>query len=67
MPRRHPGRRPTRAGRLPHARKTVTTEVDDTTLRVLDEREKILKVVSRTTTDEATRLKAYGHRSYQQA
>jgi transposase InsO family protein len=52
---------------LPHARKTVTVEVDDTTLRVLDEREKILKVVSRTTTEEVTRHKAYGHRSYQQA
>ena len=45
----------------------MTIEVDDTTLRVLDEEETILKVVSRTTSKEVTRHKAYGHRSFEQA
>jgi hypothetical protein len=52
---------------LPHARTTVTIEVDDTTLRVIGEDETILKVVSRTTDKEVTRHKAYGHRSFKQA
>ena len=52
---------------LPHARTTVTIEVNDTTLRVLDEDETILKLVSRTTSKEVTRHKAYGHRSFEQA
>jgi hypothetical protein len=52
---------------LPHARTTVTVEVEDTTLRVLDESETILKVVPRTTSKEVTRHKAYGHRSFKQA
>ena len=46
---------------------TVSVEVDDTTLGIVDEREKILKVVSRITTEEVTRYKAYGHRSFEQA
>ena len=52
---------------LPHARTTVTVEVEDTTLSVLNEDETILKVVPRTTSKEVTRHKAYGHRSFKQA
>ena len=54
-------------GGLPHARTTVTVEVEDTTLSVLNEDETILKVVPRTTSKEVTRHKAYGHRSFKQA
>ena len=47
---------------LPHAGKTVTVEVDDTTFRILDQHETMLAVVPRTNTEEVTRFKAYGHR-----
>ena len=46
-----------------HARKIVTIEVDDTTLRVLDHDETILKVVPRHNNQEVTRHKAYGHQT----
>jgi transposase InsO family protein len=47
---------------LPHAGKTVTVEVDDTSFRILDQHETMLAVVPRTNTEEVTRFKAYGHR-----
>jgi len=52
---------------LGHARTIVTVEVDDTTLRVMDDSGTILKVVPRLNTQEVTRHKAYGHRSVNQA
>jgi hypothetical protein len=44
-----------------HARATVTIEVDDTVLRILDQHDDILTVVPRTSRKEVTRYKAYGH------
>jgi len=52
---------------LGHARTIVTVEVDDTTLRVLDDSGTILKVVPRLNTKEVRRHKAYGHRTVNQA
>jgi transposase InsO family protein len=48
---------------LPHAGRIVTVEVDDERFRILDEHETMLCVVPRTTTEEVTRFKAYGHRA----
>jgi hypothetical protein len=44
-----------------HAGATVTIEVEDTMLRVLDEHDQVLTVVPRTSRKEVTRFKAYGH------
>jgi transposase InsO family protein len=44
-----------------HAGATVTIEVDDTVLRVLDQHDDIITVVARTTRKEVSRYKAYGH------
>ena len=44
-----------------HAGTTVTIEVDDTVLRVLDQHDNILTVVARTSRKEVSRYKAYGH------
>ena len=52
---------------MPHAGQVVTVEVADTTLRVLDEEETILKTVPRRTTTAVTRHKAYGHRTVKEA
>ena len=52
---------------MPHAGQVVTVEVEDTTLRVLDEEETILKTVPRRTTKAVTRHKAYGHRTVKEA
>ncbi len=52
---------------MPHAGQIVTVEVEDTTLRVLDEEETILKTVPRRTTTAVTRHKAYGHRTVKEA
>jgi hypothetical protein len=50
-----------------HAGATVTVEVDDTVLRILDEHDQIITVVARTTPKEVTRYKAYGHSNRAQA
>jgi transposase InsO family protein len=52
---------------LPHAGTIVTVEVEESSLRVLDEHEIILRVVPRLTRQEVTRHKAYGRRSFKQA
>jgi hypothetical protein len=39
----------------------VTIEVDDTTLRVYDQRDHLIKAVPRTSRKEVTRHNAYGH------
>jgi hypothetical protein len=52
---------------MPHAGNVVTVEVEDTTLRVLDEEATILKTVPRRTTKAVTRHKAYGHRTVKEA
>jgi len=52
---------------LAHAGTTVTVEVDDTTLRVMDDGETILKSVPRLNNQGVTRHKAYGHRTVNQA
>jgi transposase InsO family protein len=52
---------------LPHARKTVIVEVEETTLRILDENQTTLTVVPRQSSKEVTRYKAYGHRSFKEA
>lgn len=44
-----------------HAGQTVTIEVEDTVLRVLDAHDQILTAVARTSRNEVTRYKAYGH------
>ena len=46
---------------LPHARQTVTVDVDETRFQVLDQHGTILTVVPRTNSREVTRYKAYGH------
>jgi hypothetical protein len=50
-----------------HAGATVTIEVDDTVLRVLDQHNDIITVVARTTRKKVTRYKAYGHNNRAQA
>ena len=45
---------------MPHARKIVTIEVDETVFRILDSTGTVLTVVPRTNTQEVTRHKAYG-------
>jgi hypothetical protein len=44
-----------------HAGATVTIEIEDTMLRVLDQHDQVLTVVPRTSRKEVTRYKAYGH------
>ena len=44
-----------------HAGATVTIEVEDTMLRVLDQHDTVLTVVARTSRKEVSRYKAYGH------
>ena len=44
-----------------HAGTTVTIEIDDTELRVLDQHDQVLTVVARTSRKEVKRYKAYGH------
>jgi hypothetical protein len=44
-----------------HAGATVTVEVDDTVLRVLDQHNDIITVVPRSSRKEVSRYKAYGH------
>jgi hypothetical protein len=46
-----------------YAGATVTIEVEDTVLRVLDQHDEVLAVIARTTRKEVTRYKAYGHTS----
>jgi len=62
-----PAHRSPRIVGLPHARKTVTVEIEETNLRILDEDGSIINVVPRTGDKEVTRFKAYGHRSYKEA
>jgi len=50
-----------------HAGATVTIEVDDTVLRVLDQHDEIITVVPRSSRKEVTRYKAYGHTTAAQA
>jgi transposase InsO family protein len=50
-----------------HAGATVTVEVDDTVLRILDQHDNVITVVARTTRKEVTRYKAYGHSNRAQA
>jgi transposase InsO family protein len=52
---------------FPYRGNTVTIEVDDTVLRVLDHHDQVLKVVPRTNTKEVTRYKAYGRNQRAQA
>jgi hypothetical protein len=46
---------------LRYAGQIVTIEVDETTLRVYDHREHLIKHVPRTSRKEVTRHNAYGH------
>jgi hypothetical protein len=46
---------------LRDAGQIVTIEVNDTTLRVYDHRDPLIKTVPRTSRKEVTRHKAYGH------
>jgi transposase InsO family protein len=50
-----------------YAGATVTIEVEDTMLRVLDQHDEVLAVIARTTRKEVTRYKAYGHHDRAQA
>jgi hypothetical protein len=50
-----------------HAGATVTVEVDDTVLRVLDQHNDIITVVPRSSRKEVSRYKAYGHTKPAQA
>jgi transposase InsO family protein len=50
-----------------YAGATVTIEVDDTVLRVLDQHDDVLTVVPRSSRKEVTRYKAYGHTKPAQA
>jgi hypothetical protein len=50
-----------------HAGATVTIEVKDTLLRVLDEHDQVLTVVPRTSRKEVTRFKVYGHTDHARA
>ena len=43
-----------------HAGATVTIEVEDTMLRVLDQHHQVLTIVPRTSRKEVSRYKAYG-------
>jgi transposase InsO family protein len=45
-----------------HACQTVTIELEQTTLRVIDQHGELITTVPRTSTDEVTRFKAYGTR-----
>jgi hypothetical protein len=48
-------------GQLRYAGQIVTIEVDETTLRVYDQRNHLIKNVPRTSRKEVRRHKAYGH------
>jgi hypothetical protein len=50
-----------------HAGATVTIEVEDTVLRVLDQHDQVLTVVPRTSRKEVTRFKVYGHTDHARA
>jgi hypothetical protein len=50
---------------LRYAGQIVTIEVDETTLRVYDPREHLIKTVPRTSRKEVRRHKAYGHTTNQ--
>jgi transposase InsO family protein len=50
-----------------YAGATVTIEVEDTVLRILDHHDEVLTVVARTSRKEVTRYKAYGHTTRAQA
>jgi hypothetical protein len=50
---------------LRHAGQIVTIEVDETTLRVYDQRDHLIKNVPRTSRKEVRRHKAYGHTHHQ--
>jgi hypothetical protein len=56
-----------RSSACPTSRKTVTVEIEETNLRILDEDGSIINVAPRTGDKEVTRFKAYGHRSYKEA
>jgi hypothetical protein len=45
-----------------HAGRTVTVELDEHHLRVLDDNDEVLTVVARTNPADPTRHKVYGHR-----
>jgi hypothetical protein len=51
---------------LRYAGQTVTIEVDETTLRVYDHRDQLIKNVPRTSRKEVRRHKAYGHTTHHQ-
>ena len=48
-----------------HARKTVTIQPADTTLRIIDQHGELLTTVLRDSTSEISRFKAYGTRRRQ--
>ena len=50
---------------LRYAGQIVTIDVDETTLRVYDQHEHLIKNVPRTSRKEVTRHKAYGHTTNQ--
>jgi hypothetical protein len=62
-PRQHPGLPPAHPGRLPHAGKTVTIQLGDTTLRIIDQHGELISTVPRVSYGEISRFKAYGTRS----
>jgi hypothetical protein len=48
---------------FPHAGKTVTVELGDTTLRIIDQHGELITTVPRNGTGEISRFKAYGTRT----
>jgi hypothetical protein len=50
---------------LRYAGQIVTIEIDETTLRVYDQHDHLIKQVPRTSRNEVTRHKAYGHTTNQ--
>jgi hypothetical protein len=48
---------------FPHAGQTVTIELGDTTLRVIDEHGELITAVPRASTGEISRFKAYGKKA----
>jgi hypothetical protein len=60
LPRRHPDHRPTRPIDLRYAGQIVTIEVDETTLRIYDQRDHLIKTIPRTSRKAVTRYKVYG-------
>ena len=65
-PRRHPDHRQRVQVELRYAGQIVTIEVDETTLRVYDQRDHVIKTVPCTSGKEVRRHKAYGHTTNRQ-